>query len=358
MENRIAELRRMMAERGLDALLITKDENQRYLEGFNGSECYLLADMERTRLIADSRYTESARSQCRSAEIVPHRAPYPPYYEVIAEICAREGIRELGFEEACVSYEQYSLLEGAASKKSVKLLPAGGMCERIRAVKDAGEADCIRRACAIADKALEKLLPSIKAGVTELELVSELEYLMTGAGADGKSFSTMVLFGAKSASPHAVPTHDARLKAGDFILIDYGCKYRGYCSDTTRTFVFGKASDKQRDCYGRVLESQIAGVNAVRAGAAARDVDAVSRGMLEGEGCFTYGLGHGVGLEIHEIPFMRPTSETILESGMTVTVEPGIYIPGWGGIRVEDTVLVTDGGREIMTEFPKTLMEL
>lgn len=359
MGERVERLRTLMAERNIGGLLITKDENQRYLEGFKGSECYLLVTQRSVSLIADSRYTESAGNECRSADIVPHSTPHPPYNEAISALCAGEGIVRLGFEEDCVSYSQYRVLAESLSSVKTELVPSGGLCEEIRAVKDERETEFIRRACSIADGALEKMLPSVKEGVSESELVAELEYLMTRGGADGPSFPTMVLFGAKSASPHAVPSHDAKLRTGDLILIDFGAKYEGYCSDTTRTFVFGKASSVQKARYDRVLTSQKAGVAAVRAGVRAAEVDAVSRGMLEGEGCFKYALGHGVGLEIHELPMLRGSSDTVLKSGMVLTVEPGLYIPGRGGIRIEDTVLVTDGGREILTRFPKeSLIEL
>lgn len=350
---RIAALRGIMAQDDLDAMLITKDENQRYFEGFTGSECYYLVTAKESFLIADDRYTEMAGKDCRFAKIVPHRDPYPPYNEVITETCRTAGVRKLGFEADAIRFLQYDSIKAAAASAGVEMVPTTNLCENIRAVKDEEEVKLICGACGIADKALETLLPQMKPGVSERDLVRELEYIMCGLGAEAPSFDTMVLFGARSSQPHAVPSHDVKLREGDLILIDYGALYNGYMSDTTRTFVCGKPSAEQKENYARVLRSQLAGEAAVKAGTPSYLVNKASRDILAGEGCFNYGVGHGVGLEIHEQPFIRRNTQEPLRSGMIVTVEPGIYLPGWGGIRIEDTVCVREDGAQILTHFPK-----
>ena len=354
--DRLAELRKVIKSEKLDGMLITKDQNQFYFEGFIGSECYYLITEGKSFLIADSRYTEMASQSCRYAEIVQHRDPFPPYNEVIAELCSSNNIKKLGFEADSMKYLQYSSIKSDLDKCGAEMLPTENLCENIRAVKDDSEIELIAKACEIADKSLRELITFMKPGISEMALVRELEYIMCKNGADKPSFSTMVLFGAKASQPHAVPSHDALLKEGDLILIDYGASYRGYLSDTTRTFVCGKADPKQEENYKRVLAPQIAGVEAVKRGNTTFNVDKASRDLLRGEGCFTYGVGHGVGLEIHEQPFMRRTTSFPLEDNMIVTVEPGIYIPGWGGIRIEDTVCVKGDSALILTKFPKDIL--
>ena len=350
---RLDALRETMSQTGLDALLITKDQNQRYFEGFTGSECYYLVTPRESFLIADDRYTEMAGKDCRYAKIVPHRDPFPPYNEVITATCKACGVKKLGFEADAIRFLQYDTIRAAAAGAGIEMTATTNLCENIRAVKDEDEIACISGACSIADRALEELLPQMKPGVSERDLVRELEYIMCRLGADAPSFDTMVLFGARSSQPHAVPSHDVRLKEGDLILIDYGALYKGYMSDTTRTFVSGKADARQKENYASVLRSQLAGEAAVKAGEPSYVVDKASRDVLAGEGCFNYGVGHGVGLEIHEQPFIRRHTQEPLKNGMIVTVEPGIYLPGWGGIRIEDTVCVRDEGAQILTHFPK-----
>ncbi len=350
---RLCRLREALKASELDGILITKDQNQLYFDGFIGSECYYLVTEKKSFLIADSRYTEMASQSCRHAQIVPHRDPFPPYSEVTAKLCREEGVKKLGFEADSIKYLQYSALKDELERCEVSMLPTVDLCENIRAVKEECEIEYIAEACRIADKSLHDLMPFMKQGVSEMDLVRELEYIMCKNGADKPSFTTMVLFGAKASQPHAVPSHDAVLKEGDLILIDYGASYRGYLSDTTRTFVCGKADSKQEEIYKRVLASQIEGVKASKSGNTTFNVDKVSRDLLEGDGCFTYGVGHGVGLEIHEQPFMRRTTSFPLETNMIVTVEPGIYLPGWGGIRIEDTLCVKENEPLILTKFPK-----
>ena len=350
---RLEKLRAELRGRGLDAMLITKDENPREFEGFLGSECYYLVTGEKSYLIADSRYTEMAAHDCRNAEVVPHRDPYPLYNEIAASLCADAGVKKLAFEAEDITYAQYAAVYQELEKAGIEMVPTAGLCENIRAVKDEEEIACLSRACEIADEALKRAVPRFRPGITEKEAVRILEAEMAELGSEAPSFDTMVLFGARSSQPHAVPAADVALKAGDLILIDYGAVYKGYHSDTTRTFVSGAADARQKENYARVLAAQKAGVNAVRVGAATSDVDKASRDILLGEGCFGHGVGHGVGLEIHEEPSLRRASCGGLCENMAVTVEPGLYLPDWGGIRIEDTVIVGADGPVILTHFPK-----
>jgi Xaa-Pro aminopeptidase len=345
-----------LAEAGLDALLVTRDANQRFLEGYTGSECYLLASPKGRWLIADPRYSEQAAQECRTATAVSHRDPFPPYAEVIATLAKEHGLRRIGFEKATLTYGQYEAIALELGRlEGVQFLPTDGLVERLRMVKTPAEITDLRGACAIADRALEVTLGMIHEGMSELELARTLDNQMVLAGAEGVSFQTIVAFGAHASMPHAVPSAQTRLKPGDLILIDYGALYRGYHSDTTRTFVFGQATPRQQEAYAAVLGSQLKGIQAIRPGIEGREVDAASRAHVVAAGLpeFNHGIGHGVGLEIHELPFMNKKCQERLLPGMVVTVEPGAYLPGWGGIRIEDTVLVGVSGPECLTRFPK-----
>jgi len=348
-----------LGQAGLDALLVTRDANQRYLEGYTGSDCYLLVSPAGRWLVADSRYTEQAGQECRTAKVVQHRDPFPPYAEVIAALARDHGLRRVGFEKAVLTFGQYECLSKAiTSPGGIDFLPTEGIVERLRMVKQLPEVERIRTACAIADRALDGVLGKIREGMTELELARELEAQLGKAGADGPAFPTIAAFGARASQPHAVPSAEVRLRPGDFILLDFGALHQGYRSDTTRTFVLGKASDRQRTAYAAVLASQRKGIEAARVGASGKAPDAASRTHLVAQGFpeFAAGVGHGVGLEVHELPFLSRTCELALEAGMVVTVEPGVYLPGWGGIRIEDTILVGESGPECLTRFPKAAL--
>lgn len=360
MDARYDELKKILDSSGLDALLITKRANQRYLEGFTGDECFLLASGRENFIIADSRYTEMAENECRTAHIRPHRSPFPPLGEVMAGIAAEMGWRRIGFEGDHIKWGLHEEISDVLTKAGVEFVPGDASTERLRAVKDDAEIRETEAACGIADRALEALLPMIRPGVSELDMVVELDYRLKKEGADDVSFDTIVLFGARSSQPHATPSRDAKLTAGDFVLIDYGAARNGYRSDTTRTFVCGRASDEQRRAYETLLRAQRECVAMIAPGANGRDVTerAITRITDAGFPAFSHGLGHGVGLEIHELPTLRQSADSILEPGMILTVEPGTYRPGWGGIRIEDTVLVTDEGHRVLTHFKKELIEL
>ena len=344
-----------MTSEGLDAILVTRLVNVRYLSGFTGSNAALLirADDDTPVLATDGRYRTQAAQQVPDAEIVIERACGP----FLTGRAAAGGVRRLGFESHVVTVEGFDSLAKEAC--DVELVRAAGMVEALREIKDAGEVALLRLACEAADAALTDLVErgGLRPGRTEREVGRELESLMLDHGADGVSFETIVAAGANSAIPHHRPT-DAVLAAGDFVKIDFGALVCGYHSDMTRTFVLGPAAQWQLDLYELVATAQKAGREAVGPGVALRDVDAASRQVIADAGYaenFTHGLGHGVGLEIHEAPGINATAAGTLLAGAAVTVEPGVYLPGRGGVRIEDTLVVCETAPDLLTRFPKEL---
>jgi Xaa-Pro aminopeptidase len=363
MDEKALELDILLAGKGIDALFIVERANQRYLEGFTGGDCFLLVSGKnggKNFLIADFRYVEMAESECRNAEVVPHRAPNPPLWDVTARLARENGLRRIGFEKDRITWDIYDKLSNALKPEGAELIPTESLVESVRARKTSWELESIEAACGIADRALEDVLSIVKPGISELDLKTELDYRMKKAGAEDVSFDTMVLFGARPSQPHANSRRDVRLNLGDFILIDYGACVDGYRSDTSRTFVCGKSTAEQRMAYETVLRSQLASLEMVSPSANGREINDLALGIIRDAGLpsFEYGIGHGVGLEIHEEPFLRQNTDVILDANMVVTIEPGMYKPGWGGIRIEDTVLVTPDGHRVLTHFPKELIEL
>ncbi|WNG89854.1 Xaa-Pro peptidase family protein [Mycobacterium sp. ITM-2016-00317] len=349
-------LRQRLAEAGLDAMLVSDLVNVRYLAGFTGSNAALLVsvDDETPVLATDGRYRTQAAQQSPDAEVVIERACGPH----LAARAAAAGVRRLGFESHVVTVDAFAALTKAAGE-GCELVRAAGTVEGLREVKDAGEIALLRLACEAADAALKDLVDrgGLRAGRTEKEVRNELEALMLEHGADGASFETIVAAGANSAVPHHRPT-DAVLAAGDFVKIDFGALVAGYHSDMTRTFALAPVADWQRDLYDLVAAAQRAGSEAVAPGAALKAVDAAARQVIVDAGYgenFGHGLGHGVGLQIHEAPGINAASAGTLLAGSAVTVEPGVYLPDRGGVRIEDT-LVVNKRPELLTRFPKELV--
>jgi Xaa-Pro aminopeptidase len=358
-------LRDQLAAAGLPAMLVTDLVNVRYLAGFTGSNAALLvrADTAEAVLATDGRYRTQAAQQAPDVEVVIERACGP----ALVARAAAAGVGRLGFESHVVTVEGHQGLLAAAA--DTELVRAPGTVEALREVKDAGEIALLRLACEAADAALTDLLDrgGLRPGRTEKEVRRDLESLMLDHGADGPSFETIVATGANSAIPHHRPT-DAVLQAGDFVKIDFGALVAGYHSDMTRTFVLGHAEQWQRDLYGLVAEAQGAGRKALVAGATLAAVDAASRQVIADAGYgehFGHGLGHGVGLQIHEAPGINAAAAGTLLAGSAVTVEPGVYLPGRGGVRIEDTLVVGartgaetgtgTGTPDLLTRFPKEL---
>jgi Xaa-Pro aminopeptidase len=362
-------LKAQIGASGLDAMLVTDLINVRYLSGFSGSNGALLvfADDRVPILATDGRYRTQAAEQAPDLEIAIERA----LGRYLVGQAADGGVRRLGFESNVVTVDGFDALTSELDERGgeTELVRAAGTVEALREVKDAGELALLRLACEAADAALDDLVArgGLRPGRTEREVSRELEALMLDHGADGISFETIVAAGPNSAIPHHRPT-DAVLAEGDFVKIDFGALVAGYHSDMTRTFVLGKAADWQLEIYQLVADAQRAGREALRPGAGLREVDAAARQLIADAGYgenFGHGLGHGVGLQIHEAPGIGATSAGTLLAGSVVTVEPGVYLPGRGGVRIEDTLVVAGGtpkkpqtagqNPELLTRFPKEL---
>ena len=352
-------LRRRLVANELDAILVTDLVNVRYLSGFTGSNAALLvsAESEVPVLATDGRYVTQAAQQSPDAEVVIERACAAH----LVTRAAAGGVRRLGFESHVVTFDGYGVLTRVAP--DLEFVRAAGTVEALREVKDAGEIALLRLACEAADAALRDLVDAggLRPGRTEKEVGRELEARMLDHGADGVSFETIVAAGANSAIPHHRPTA-AVLAAGDFVKIDFGALVAGYHSDMTRTFVLDPVAQWQLDVYDLVATAQRAGREALAPGTGLKDVDAASRQVIADAGFaenFGHGLGHGVGLQIHEAPGIGASAAGTLLAGSAVTVEPGVYLPGRGGVRIEDTLVV--GGEdsptpELLTRFPKELV--
>ncbi len=359
-------LRAQIAAAGLDAMLITDLINVRYLSGFSGSNGALLvfADERGPVLATDGRYRTQAAEQAPDLEVAIERA----VGRYLVGRAAEAAVGKLGFESNVVTVDGFDALTGELAERgaNTELVRAAGTVEALREVKDAGEVALLRLACEAADAALADLVErgGLRPGRTEREVSRELESLVLDPGADAISFDTIVAAGPNSAIPHHRPT-DAVLADGDFVKIDFGALVAGYHSDMTRTFVLGRAAEWQLEIYQLVAEAQRAGREALKPGANLREVDAAARQLIADAGYgeqFGHGLGHGVGLQIHEAPGIGATSAGTLLAGSVVTVEPGVYLPGRGGVRIEDTLVVADGrshtaGKtpELLTRFPKEL---
>lgn len=335
------------------ALLISHLPNVRYLTGFTGSNALLLFGPGWASLYTDPRYDLQAASQC-DCPVKIVQGPLIP--EAVKEIRRRQ-VRRLAIEADRLTYQQGLDLASALGKR-VAIKPVIGLVETLRAVKSAAEARAIRQSVELNSLALENALKQFRPGMTERQLAARIAFEMRHLGAEGESFPAIVASGPHSALPHAEP-RAVPIKAGRFLLIDMGASLNGYASDMTRAFHVGAPSRKARELYSAVLEAQLAAIEAVRPGARAADVDAAARNVLRREGLgdfFRHSTGHGLGLEIHESPRLGEKSKEVLEAGMAITVEPGAYLPGFGGVRIEDTVMVTRSGCEVLTPTPKELL--
>ncbi|HET7556232.1 MAG TPA: Xaa-Pro peptidase family protein [Gaiellaceae bacterium] len=340
--NRVAHLRARLEE----PLLVTHGPNVRYLTGFASSNAARLVEPERVRLFTDFRYVDAARA-VEGVELVETKRSLTA---ALAELL--EG--RVGFEADAVSYASWETLRSGG----LELVPQRGLVEALRAVKDETELDTIRRAGEITSRAYERFAEERFVGRSERELAWRLDALFHELGAHAPAFETIVASGPNSARPHARPT-DREVQAGETVVIDAGAQVDGYCADCTRTFATGPLPDELKAAYAATLEGQLAGLEAVRAGVSGVDADAAARDVIEAAGYgneFGHGLGHGVGLDVHEAPRLSRESSDILAAGNVATVEPGIYLEGVGGIRIEDLVIVTDGEPEVLTTSSKDLV--
>jgi Xaa-Pro aminopeptidase len=354
---RLETVRRKLGtlERRPGAVVVTGECNRRYLTGFTGSSGAAVVSATRAVLVTDFRYLTQAKAECPGWEIVRQG---PVLLDTVAEVVVGFGEERVGFER---DHATFALYEDLSSRlKGFELIPVAGLVDSVREIKEEEEIDAIREAALLTDRALGEILPFIKPGVSEMDIALELEYRMRKLGADGVAFPAIVASGPRSALPHGRASKK-RLAPGELVTVDTGAVVGGYCSDLTRTFALGPVMGEQEKVYRLVLEAQLAALEACRPGRAGKEIDQVARDVISARGHgdhFGHGLGHGVGLAVHEGPRLSPTSDQVIEAGHVVTVEPGVYIEGWGGVRIEDLVAVRADGVEILSTFPKELQVL
>jgi Xaa-Pro aminopeptidase/Xaa-Pro dipeptidase len=347
---RIALLQKCFCQWNVDGIVICNINNIRYLTGFTGSDGALVIGCEKKVLLVDGRYTVQAAMECPGIFVVQYQDKHEGLVNVIREL----AIRRLGIESAFMSIQMYRRLTRSLRRGKMVLLD--DELGAIRSRKDAREVSIMKKAAAIALAAMMQLVREASAGWTEKEFAFALEYAAREAGADAMAFDPIVASGKNAALPHAKPSR-RKIKKGDILVVDFGIRYRGYCSDETCTFAFGELTDPQKNAYRLVKRAHDEAIHMIRDGVPAADVDACVRrvfGDPYGQ-YFVHGTGHGVGLDVHEAPKLSPRSTDILRAGMVVTVEPGLYFPGQWGIRIEDTVVVKEKGCEVITKMNKEL---
>ncbi|MFA5628958.1 MAG: aminopeptidase P family protein [Dehalococcoidales bacterium] len=353
-EKRISKLREILKEKNLDAVLISQPQNRYYLSGFSGSAGYLLITQNNTVLATDFRYVEQVKEQSPLYTLFQITDGIDKWFP---EITGGLNIKTLGFEPGDITIEKFQNFSSAIQKSGIELdmIPLPGAVEKIRAVKDAAEIVCIEQAVKIADKAFEHLESIICPGMTELDVAWELEKALREAGSETVPFEIIVGSGPNAALPHAYPT-ERRIKAKEPIVIDFGAKYKGYCSDCTRTLCLGGADNTFNEIYKIVLEAQLHAIANIAEGTTGAEADYFARSIIDKAGhgaAFGHSLGHGIGLVAHEKPALHRTSADILTENMVFTIEPGIYIPGWGGVRIEDTVVLKNGKMNVISGLSK-----
>ncbi|MNB74346.1 putative peptidase [compost metagenome] len=348
--NRVSKLRNVVQDHGLDAILITSGINRRYLSGFTGSSGYVLITEEKAYLLTDFRYMTQASEQSKGLKVVQHA---PSFVDTVRELLPKGGNCRLGFEQDDVTYGSYASY--AEALKPATLVPVSQAVEKLRMFKDEEELAVLRRAADLADDTFRHILKVIKPGMTERDVDLEMEFYMRSHGATASSFDTIVASGERSAMPHGVASEKV-IQKGDIVTFDFGALLDGYCSDITRTIAVGDPGAKLKEIYEIVLESQLYALEHIKPGMTGREADALARDIIASKGygdAFGHSLGHGLGMEVHEWPRLSMRSDDVLEPGMVVTVEPGIYVPGLGGVRIEDDVVVTATGVEKLTHSSK-----
>ncbi|MBF8807667.1 MAG: aminopeptidase P family protein [Enterococcus lacertideformus] len=351
---RVEKLRKKMQEENLDSFLVTSPYNLRYLTNFTGTTGLAVITLEKAFFITDFRYTEQATVQAQGFEIIKNVGPS---FEEVAGLVHNEGLHALAFEETTISFLEYSVLEEIIN---AQLVPVSGIIEELREVKDEEEIAIIEKACSIADMAYDHILKMIQPGMTEIEVANQLDFYMRSLGASNVSFDTIVASGLRSAMPHGVASKKV-IEQGDLITLDFGCYYEGYVSDMTRTFAIGDPGEQLKEIYQIVLDAQRAVLEVAKPGVTGKQLDAIARDYISKHGygeAFGHSTGHGIGLEIHEGPNVSIRADKQFVPGNIITDEPGIYLPGIGGVRIEDDLLITSNGNRVLTHSPKDLIVL
>jgi len=351
MNRRVEALRALLAEEGLDAIIVGQPENRRYLSGFTGSAGVLVISQTDAILATDFRYYLQVAQQAPDFELAKVTDELPP---VLADVLGRLNVRRVGFEAAHVPFATHRAWTEAVPQ--VEWVPTEGLVEGLRAIKDEVELALLREAIALTDEAFVQVAERVRPGMTERQVAWEIEAYLRTHGADAVAFEIIVASGPNGAMPHARSTERV-IQPGEPIVIDMGARVEGYHSDLTRTLCLGPADGRFSEIYAVVLEAQMRAEGGIRAGMLGREADSLAREVIAAAGYgenFGHGLGHGVGLAVHEAPRLRKTSEDSLQSGMVTTVEPGIYLPDWGGVRLEDVVLIGADGVEVLTQAPKS----
>lgn len=349
---RLNNLRNKLEENNLSAILLTSDANRNYITGFTGDESYALITKEKAIFITDSRYIQQAKIEAKLFEIHDYKGNLVKF---ISDLIQDLKINNLAFEEENICFSQYSKFKDGFS---CELIPQNGLVETLRIVKDQHEIECISKAAAIADSAFNHMIKFIEIGMKESDVALELEFTMKKLGASDLSFTSIVASGVRSSLPHGTATEKV-LNEGEFLTLDFGCVYKGYCSDMTRTIILGEPDEKMIEVYNTVKGAQEKALEQIAPGKVCSEIDKIARDYIEAKGYgeyFGHGLGHGVGCEIHEAPRVSPKSDVVLKEGMIITDEPGIYIPDFGGVRIEDLVLVTEDGYKTLSKSPKELI--
>lgn len=354
MSIRIRRLQEKLKEASQEALLITHPANRRYISGFTGSSGIVLVTTEEAFIFTDFRYQIQAAEQAPACQVL-----IGDMWQLVGEKCQELKLSSLAFEADYLTFSEYKRLEDHVG--NILLKPGEKWVESLRMIKDEEELQLIRRAAQIADEAFDQILKEIRPGISEREIAFRLEVLMRERGASSSSFDMIVASGVRSALPHGTAS-DKLLEKGDLLTLDFGAYYKGYASDLTRTVVLGHPSEKQKEIYEIVLEACNRTIQALKPGMTGKEVDAIARDYIDSKGYgeyFGHSTGHGIGLEVHEDPHLSSRrGDLTLQPGMVVTIEPGIYLPDLGGVRIEDDVLITETGCEVLTHSDKNLIIL
>ena len=353
--NNIKRIMQSLPEQEYDAILLTDPVNRLFATGFRSGNGVLLITERKAWFYTDSRYFEAAGAAITGADVLPVSIE-TTYADCVKSVLAEHGITSIGLEDTSLTYAKYLDWE---QRLGIKPIPVNKLLSDLRVEKSADDLDQLKKTQRIAEKSFEEILPLIHTGITEKQLAAELQYRFLKNGADDKSFDTIIVSGSKSSMPHGEP--EEIIIGRGFLTIDFGARMNGWCSDTTRTLCVGKPDEEMIKVYDTVLQAQEAGIKAARAGIEACEVDAAARTVIENAGygeCFGHGFGHGIGLEVHEAPTVAKSSKDVLPAGAVISAEPGIYLPGRYGVRIEDVLYITETGCENITNLPKELIVL